>query len=416
MSNQVHNWKSVYWGDLATLEYGKAFREYKEQSGLYPVYGTNGQIGWHNEYLYPKAGIIVGRKGAYRGIHFSKQPFFVIDTAFYLKPKDEKALDIQWAYYQLLNFDINKMDSGAAIPSTSREAFYALSVQLPNISIQQKIASILSVYDDLMENNTRRIKILEEMTKTIYDEWFVKFRFPDYEKVKMVESELGPIPQGWKVEPVGELLSYYIGGGWGKESPDNKYYKKAYVIRGTDILDVRRGKIDSVPRRFHTKSSLKTRVLQKGDIIFEVSGGSKDQPVGRALMTGQMFLDQFDEEVICASFCKLLRPKRSSILPELLLLHFQNIYDNKKIMQYQVQSTGITNFKFEHFLKNEKIILPSKELQNTFENIIEPIIDEIQILGVRNSNLCKTRGLLLPKLISGEIDVEDLNINTGNIQ
>jgi hypothetical protein len=105
MGNKGYNWKSVCWGDLATLEYGKGLREYKEGYDSFPVYGTNGQIGWHNEYLYPKAGVIVGRKGAYRGIHFSKKPFFVIDTAFYLKPKDEKTLDIRWAFYQLLNFD-----------------------------------------------------------------------------------------------------------------------------------------------------------------------------------------------------------------------------------------------------------------------------------------------------------------------
>jgi len=74
MENKVHNWKSVCWGDLATLEYGKGLREYKEVNDSFPVYGTNGQIGWHNEYLYPKAGVVVGRKGAYRGIHFSKKP------------------------------------------------------------------------------------------------------------------------------------------------------------------------------------------------------------------------------------------------------------------------------------------------------------------------------------------------------
>src|SRR5688572_2514157 len=119
-------WQKKKWGDLATLEYGKALTDYRQDLGKYRVYGTNGPIGWTNSYLYDKSSVIVGRKGAYRGIHFAKEPFFVIDTAFYLKPKQE--FDMRWAYYQLLTQDINGMDSGSAIPSTSRDEFYGLSL------------------------------------------------------------------------------------------------------------------------------------------------------------------------------------------------------------------------------------------------------------------------------------------------
>lgn len=86
MRNQPEKWESLKWGDIATIEYGKALRGYQSTEGSYPVYGTNGQIGWHREFLCSFPGVIVGRKGAYRGIHYSKNPFFVIDTAFYLKP------------------------------------------------------------------------------------------------------------------------------------------------------------------------------------------------------------------------------------------------------------------------------------------------------------------------------------------
>ena len=91
------------------------------------------------------------------------------------------------------------MDSGSAIPSTSREAFYAIPVQLPPLPTQRKIAAILSAYDDLIENNTRRIATLEQMAQLLYREWFVRFRFPGHESVRMVESALGEIPEGWEV-------------------------------------------------------------------------------------------------------------------------------------------------------------------------------------------------------------------------
>ena len=116
-------WNLKRWGDIATLEYGKSIRDYRESSGKYRVFGTNGPIGFHDEALCNSAGIVIGRKGAYRGVHYSPEPFFVIDTAFYLKPK--AALDLKWAYYELLRFDINSMDSGSAIPSTSRDDFWA---------------------------------------------------------------------------------------------------------------------------------------------------------------------------------------------------------------------------------------------------------------------------------------------------
>jgi type I restriction enzyme S subunit len=123
-------WRNTTWGDIATLEYGKSIRDYQNASGTVPVYGTNGPIGWHHTPLCTSAGVIIGRKGAYRGIHYSNKPFFVIDTAFYLKPKER--LDTKWAYYCLLTYDINGMDSGSAIPSTSRDEFYKLPVRIPD--------------------------------------------------------------------------------------------------------------------------------------------------------------------------------------------------------------------------------------------------------------------------------------------
>jgi type I restriction enzyme S subunit len=128
-NEEVNNWDKLTWGEIATLEYGKSLSGYKDSNAPYVVYGTNGPIGTHTEPLYQSEGIVIGRKGAYRGIHFSPEPFFVIDTAFYLKP--QKPFSMKWAYYELLRFDLNSMDSGSAIPSTSRTDFYGIPVLFP---------------------------------------------------------------------------------------------------------------------------------------------------------------------------------------------------------------------------------------------------------------------------------------------
>ena len=305
--------------------------------------------------------------------------------------------------------------NGTNISNLNQGILSNLEVPLPPLPIQRKIAGILSAYDDLIENNTRRIEILEEMARSIYREWFVKFRFPGHEQVQMVDSELGLIPEGWEIKPVEELLSYHIGGGWGEEEQSNQYPAVAYVIRGTDIPLARLVSVVNCPLRFHKQSNFNSRKLELGDIVFEVSGGSKGQPVGRALLITQKLLKAFDSDVICASFCKLLRVNNKVILPELLYLHLLDIYSNGRIDKYQVQSTGITNFKFAFFLESEQLLVPPPQWQAKFNKIAISIFESIQTLGAKNANLRQTRDLLLPRLITGEIDVENLDINTGPI-
>ena len=281
-------------------------------------------------------------------------------------------------------------------------------IPAPPVAIQRRIASILSAYDGLIENNTRRIAILEEMARRIYEEWFVRFRFPGHENVRMVESELGMVPEGWEPCPLGTLVEHHIGGGWGQEEAIEDFSVPAYVIRGTDIPDVRGGSLGRAPLRFHTPSNFRSRKLEARDIVFEVSGGSKDQPVGRAVMIPAALLSRTNDPIICASFCRLVRADSSQILPELLHLHFERIYASREIMKYQTQSTGITNFRFTVFLEKEVILKPTAEVQEQFAAVLLPMVELISSLGIKNSNLRTTRDLLLPKLISGELDVSAL--------
>jgi len=134
-------WDIMRWGDIATLEYGKSLRDYREINGKYRVVGTNGPMGFHNEALCNSSGIVIGRKGADCGVHYSAEPFFVIDTAFYLKPK--AALDLKWAYYERLRFDINSKDSGSTIPSTSRDDFYGIPAIVPPPDVQAAFGKIV---------------------------------------------------------------------------------------------------------------------------------------------------------------------------------------------------------------------------------------------------------------------------------
>lgn len=180
-SSVWHNFKI---GDILTLEYGKSLKDYREGKGTYDVFGTNGKIGTTESYLYDKPSLVIGRKGAYRGVHLAKNPFFVIDTAFYTKNKI-KELDINFIYNWFKCIDINLMDSGSAIPSTNKDEVYDLDISLPPLPEQKAIASILSNLDEKIDLLHRQNETLEAMAETIFRQWFVEDAQEDLDERKL---------------------------------------------------------------------------------------------------------------------------------------------------------------------------------------------------------------------------------------
>jgi len=166
-------WRDLKIGNILTLEYGKALQNYRNGNGYFDVFGTNGKIGVTEIYLHDEPSLIIGRKGAYRGVHLAKRPFFVIDTAFYTKNKIED-LDVIYLYYWFKCIDINSMDSGSAIPSTNRDEVYDLDILLPPFDEQKAIAAVLSSLDDKIDLLHRQNKTLEAMAETLCRQWFVE--------------------------------------------------------------------------------------------------------------------------------------------------------------------------------------------------------------------------------------------------
>ena len=294
--------------------------------------------------------------------------------------------------------------AGATRESLTKEVIENLKIPLPTLATQQKIASILSAYDELIENNKQRIKLLENMAEEIYKEWFVRLRFPNYENTQFVDG----LPIGWEETRLRECFEHYIGGGWGDDSPNGKNDIPAHVIRGTDIPNARVGNLNFDVLRYHSSSNLSSRKLQANDIVFEVSGGTETQSLGRSLLVSQSMIERFDENIICASFCKLIRVKQEKTSGLFIYLLLNRLYKTGEIMLFQVQSTGISNYKFEEFIEKQKVQIPTKEVQNEFDRLIQPMFDEIQLLGAKNQLLQQTRDLLLPRLISGKLSVEGL--------
>lgn len=285
--------------------------------------------------------------------------------------------------------EIEGLGIGSTVKGIRLEVLRGLKINLPPLPTQRKIASILSAYDDLIENNLKRIKLLEEKAKLHYKELMQEISYS-----KTIREEY-----------IKDCLAFYIGGGWGEEDYKEGFAEPAFVIRGTDIPDAKKGEVKGVPFRYHKESNLASRNMQAGDIVFEVSGGSKGQPVGRSILITEKMLQQFGKPVMCASFCKMLRPNEN-ITPEFFYLYLLASHENGVIAQYEKHSaSNIVNYGFEEFIGEQKIIIPKETDLKAFTEKVKPIFTLISTLGEQNSKLRGARDILLPKLMNGQIEV-----------
>ena len=335
-------------------------------------------------------------------------PDYAIKNIALFKVGDETRS--KWLYYYLSMPSVQSYFD--MIASGTSQHFIGLGhlrkLKIENIPLNgKKVVSILSTYDDLIENNNKRIRLLEQMAENLYKEWFVRFRFPGHEKVEMVKTKLGKLPSTFTVTNMESVIDYYIGGGWGNDEYSGDFPIQASVIRGADFPSVTRYDVSSCPKRYHKISNYKKRQLEDGDIIMEISGGTSEQPVGRTVLVTQDLIDRFEDgKLICASFCKLLRLKKDVISPYFFYYWMQFLYDTRIITRFQLQSTGIINFKFEPFLKKGVVMLPPMDLMESFDKHIIPLFKEINSIAMQNSLLSRQRDLLLPRLMSGKLEVK----------
>ena len=399
-------WRTALWGELATLEYGKSLRDYDSPAGVYKVYGTNGQIGWHREPLCPYASVIIGRKGAYRGVHYSPDPFFVIDTAFYLKPKVE--MDTRWAYYELLTQDINGMDSGSAIPSTSREDFYGLPVRVPPLHTQRAIAHVLGTLDDKIKLNRRMNQTLEEMARALFKSWFVDFDpvrakmegrwrrgeslpglpaehydlFPD----RLVDSELGQIPEGWGVGVLDDVIELLSGGTpktsesgyWGGEI---HWYTAKDAPSGSNVfaLDTER----TITQLGVNNSA--TQILPVGTTVITARG-----TVGKLAFLGiPMAMNQT---------CYGIRGAHG--YPDLFT--YWTVRTAVDELQARTHGTIFDTITRQTFTLIQMALAPV-DLALAFEAMVEPVMAHILSNLKESRALAAQRDALLPGLMAGEV-------------
>ncbi len=283
---------------------------------------------------------------------------------------------------------ILSLANGAAVKTIKGSDLKKLKLKLLDLPSQSKIASILSAYDDLIENNLKRVKLLEEKASLHYKELIQELSFTKTRREEYLK----------------DCLAFYIGGGWGEVDYKEGFTQPAYVIRGTDIPDTRGGNISGIPLRYHKESNLASRKMQVGDIVFEISNGQINN-IGRTVLISERLLHQFDHPVMCASFAKLIRANEK-VSPEFFYLYLNESQENGLLYQYKSNSAnGINNFAFETFIDEVRITIPKEVELKAFTEKVKPIFILINNLGEQNRKLREARDILLPRMMSGVIEV-----------
>jgi type I restriction enzyme S subunit len=287
--------------------------------------------------------------------------------------------------------------TGATVRHTAPSRIYDVTTLLPPLPIQRRIAGILSAYDELIENTQRRIKILEAMSRALYREWFVHFRFPGHESVPRVPSPLGDIPQGWEVASLGEHLAALESGkrpkGGIRDVEDGVPSIGAENINGIGQHDFAGEKF--VPRTFFQE-------MRKGIVCDRDVAIYKD---GAYIGKSSYFRDGFPHAECCVNeHVFLLRSSGVRLRQNALYLWLQEPDTVQTIRSKNANAAqpGIN----QQTVNGLVLALPDSKTAANFDRLVEPLFAEVINLAKRIQNLRRTRDLLLPRLLSGQIDVE----------
>lgn len=278
---------------------------------------------------------------------------------------------------------------GATVQHVNISELSKLSISLPSLYVQHRIASILSAYDNLIENNNRRIRLLEQMAENLYKEWFVRFRFPGHEKV---EFENG-LPKEWPIKKLGEFIKFERGVGYGSKD----------IIDGENVLlsmnNIRPyGGFKRDYSRLYSGKFKEFQKVNEGDLIMSITDMTQDR---RIIGYTGIVPPGKDNRIICTHLVKL-----SSEISHTYFLNGLFNYSNlSRIIAERATGANVLGLTAD-ILKGVKTLLPPTELQSMYVTKVTPIIEECFSLQDANDNLARQRDLLLPRLMSGKLEVK----------
>lgn len=377
--------EKIRFDDFIKLNRGFDLPDSQIEEGEYPVVASTNIKAYHKAYKVEGPMVVTGRSGSLGSVQYIEGRCWPLNTTLYVK--DFMGNSPRYVYYFLKTMHLEQYNAGAGVPTLNQNHLHSLKINIHKKDAQHRIASILSAYDNLIENNNKRIRLLEQMAENLYKEWFVRFRFPGHEKA---EFENG-MPKGWKRVKICDVCNVTDGvHNTVIDSPQSKYFllSSKNIKAGKIVIGDNERTIDEdtfIKLRKRTKMS-------KGDILLSSVG-----------TIGEVCL--LNEEPLYYEFQRSV----AIIKPDFSISNSCLLYEMFKVMRNDFVNAAhgaAQQCLFIGDLKKMKICLPSKTISDIFERKVRPIYNMISSISKQNENLSRQRDLLLPRLMSGKLEVK----------
>ena len=429
------------YSEYCPLSYGKGLPQTKRIYGIYPVYGSNGIVGYHKEPNVTSHGIIIGRKGSVGAIHLSEIPFWAIDTAFYITK--ESLSELKFTYFLLKTLDLNNMNSDSAVPGLNRDNAHSIKIKIPKLQKdREKIGEYLSTFDQKIELNTQTNQTLEQIAQAIFKHWFIDFapvhakanalaRGETIEQAELaamaclsgktaekitalktqdptayhqlqqtaqafpsefVESEMGLVPKGWERTTLTHICEMKNG---------YAFKSKEWTDEGIPVI-----KIGSVKPMLIELDNGSFVAAENETLRADFLASEGDILVGLTGYVGEVGRIPYQEKAMINQRVAKFMPKKITET----MNYYCFIYclarqkEFKAFTEMNAKGSAQANISTREIL-SYPVIIATKEIHIAFENIVKNLLDKIIVNSGENSTLTKTRDGLLPRLLSGEIEL-----------
>jgi type I restriction enzyme S subunit len=381
----MSGWVEKKFRDFIKLNRGFDLPNEHMIDGKYPVVASTNIKGFHNTYKINPPAVITGRSGSLGTVQYIEQKCVPLNTTLYVK--DFKGNIPKYVYYFLKTMHLEVFNSGAGVPTLNQNHLHSVKLLVPPLPTQTRIADILSAYDDAIENNNHRIALLEKAARELYKEWFVRFRFPNHTNTKFING----LPEGWEVKTVRVLAEIKSGFAFKSEWWTNTGVP---VIKIKDIQNntLNLTAFDYVEQKYADKA--KNYYVGAGDLLIAMTGATIGKialvPKSERMLVnqrvGKFFLGNEPIKEVGFLYC-----------------FFQQIHIQEQIIQLSGSNSAQPNISPDD-LCNIRIIY-NKKMIDMYNEVAKPIFSEIVVLQAKNKNLTHQRDLLLPRLMSGKLEV-----------
>ena len=385
----MEEWKEYKLGEVLTIKYGKDHKQLAD--GDIPIYGSGGIMRYGERSLYDGPSILIPRKGSLNNVIYADKPFWTVDTMFWSIINDSIANPL-FVYYSICKKDFASLNVGSAVPSLTVPVIEDIDILLPPKATQDKVVSVLKSLDDKIELNRHINDNLEQQAQALFKSWFVDFE--PFKEGKFVDSELGMIPESWRVCSAETIFKINIG-----KTPSRKEQQwftniNNGNVKWISISDLGRNEIfieDS--KEYLTKeaiSKFNIIVVPKDTIL-----------VSFKLTVGRVGISNC-ELTTNEAVARFYLPK--SYFREYTYLSLKN-YNYARLGSTSSIATAVNS----KIIKNMKLLIPPVTIISEFSKRINPLFNAIRIYENEIRNLSKIRNTLLPKLMSGELKINDIN-------